>query len=296
MIMRPTVFGVLMSVLLAACGLTVEGTACLGCGSFDAATTEPEADANGPGRALTVPEPDAAATDTDAEAPLPPYAAAVLADRPVAYWRFEETAGDVAFDAMGRHPATRTGGPVGRGPGAVAGTAARFEGGCLDAGSVPGLGGAVSIEAWVAWEAADRAIVRQANAVYANHVGAFAGWGLRLSSDPPSHPTWESGPSGGVGGFGTVGPLGTGTGTAKGVFAHVVLVSDGARGVLYLDGIKVGEGESRAVPTNAEALTIGCDPRGAFRGALDEVAVYDHVLTAARVQAHYEAAREPVRE
>jgi hypothetical protein len=42
---------------------------------------------------------------------------------------------------------------------------------------------------------------------------------------------------------------------------------------------------------NSNALTIGgtADGFGYFNGAIDEVAIYDHVLTPERVAAHYDA-------
>ena len=109
------------------------------------------------GGSVAVP-PDAGDAGEDAPLPPPtPYAQAVLADDPVAYWRLDETRGQVARDFSGHgNDATYIGGVHAGTAGAIAGdpdTAATFDGatGYLDgsdrfafAGSEP-----FSVEAWV---------------------------------------------------------------------------------------------------------------------------------------------------
>jgi hypothetical protein len=78
------------------------------------------------------------------------------------------------------------------------------------------------------------------------------------------------------------------------VFHHVVFTYDDATIVGWVDGQQIA---SRAQPTAAAAsgpLTWGCriigsGPVNCLDGVLDEAAVYDHVLEAARVKAHYQA-------
>lgn len=74
---------------------------------------------------------------------------------------------------------------------------------------------------------------------------------------------------------------------------HVVATYDGHEGKLYLDGEVVGTLEEEILLGTDGPLRIGArkgDPAPHFQGAIDEVAIYDHALSAERVRAHYRAA------
>jgi hypothetical protein len=84
-------------------------------------------------------------------------------------------------------------------------------------------------------------------------------------------------------------------------FHHVVGVYDGSALNIYLDGVlaatrALAANEGRGLPVNAGsgAFQIG---KGfvsiGWQGRLDEVAFYDHALSATQVQSHFQAARPP---
>lgn len=90
-----------------------------------------------------------------------------------------------------------------------------------------------------------------------------------------------------------------------GNWIHLVTTYDGTDWKLYRDGVEVATqaDTTGAVPVNDAAWAIGARgrwtsalgtsspnfPDRAFSGLIDEVAIYDHPLTAARVAAHYSA-------
>ncbi len=85
---------------------------------------------------------------------------------------------------------------------------------------------------------------------------------------------------------------------AAGQWHHVVASYDGVRGVLYLDGRRIGETAVSGALRVAGDLYVG--HRSAlgeesavdFVGSIDEVAVYDHALSAATVGRHHTAGVE----
>ena len=79
-------------------------------------------------------------------------------------------------------------------------------------------------------------------------------------------------------------------------FAHVVATFNGSELALYVNAQQVGAviADARPIATAGALAPIGylgcgqtCDNR--FGGVIDEVAMYDHVLSPARIQAHYAA-------
>lgn len=80
-----------------------------------------------------------------------------------------------------------------------------------------------------------------------------------------------------------------------GTFHHVVGVYDGSRLFLYVDGVLLGNApDARTALDKTAPLLIGAqttDLYGGYRGVVDEIAIYDRVLPAARIAAHFEAGR-----
>lgn len=73
---------------------------------------------------------------------------------------------------------------------------------------------------------------------------------------------------------------------------HAVLTQRSGTIYMYVDGVQVGSGAGvGSITSLTSAQQIGREASGSefFKGSLDEVAIYDHALTAARVAAHYNA-------
>jgi hypothetical protein len=234
------------------------------------------------------------AGDAGEDAPLPPptlYAQAVLADDPVAYWRLDEASGEVARDFSGHgNDATYIGGVHAGTAGAIAGdpdTAATFDGatGYLDAGDRFAFAGSqpFSVEAWV-------------------RPASMQGYGGIFSrEDTAGGPPSEGylgfvSPGDGVYGFQrldgnsltSVNSMSVANGAH---YDHVVATYDGNVMTLYVNGVaEAMETASFPIAGATHDFVVGAEVGGAedfFEGALDEVAVYEHVLSANRVSAHY---------
>ena len=173
------------------------------------------------------------------------YPGQVLADAPLAYWRFDELTGTTAADSSGHgNDATYEGGITLGASGAIAGdgdTAATFDGltGFVTAGDRFAFAGQTpfSIEAWVSV---------QSRSTYAGLVSRNDAVG-----GPPS--------------------------------------------VVYANGESQGSQTAAFSIAGAVAdFVVGAEAGGSgnyLAGTLDEVAVYDHALSADRVRAHYLAGR-----
>ena len=230
-----------------------------------------------------------------------PYAKAVLAARPLAYWRLKEFAGPRAADASG-HGCDGTYEDIVafhlEGPQSPCfcgneqiNRAAHFAGGRLRAELKP-LGAAYSVEMWF-W-----------NGFPAN-ARAVAGY---LFSRGPDGDTKCPGEHLGIGGTaGNAGKLfffnGNALNEAAGGSApvpfkawnHVVLVRDGARVAVYLNGSLTAEVATEMAcgcSADVKQVFVGgrCDNLCNFEGKISEVAVYGRALSADEVAAHFAAA------
>jgi hypothetical protein len=239
-------------------------------------------------------EPIEAGSDSGNDSSLPPpspYAQVVLADDPVAYYRLDETSGTTARDFSGHgNSGTYIGGVHPGTAGAIANDsdpAATFDGatGYVDCGDNFAFAGSqpFSLEAWVRSE-------------------SMTGYGGVFSREdtaggPPSegYLAFVS-PSDGVYGFqrldgNNLTSVDSTSVASSAQYDHVVAAYDGNSMTVYVNG--AAEQTLTATFPIAGAMNhfvIGAEAGGAedfFDGALDEVAVYDHVLSATRVTAHY---------
>ena len=230
------------------------------------------------------------ATSTPTPTPTPPttasgYAASVLANQPVLYWRLGESSGAAAADASGHG---NTGSYLG---GATLGSAGALAGDPDPAVTLDGISGHVSlaqpsgvplagpfsVEAWVRPTAQGGRIV--------NKGAGYGDWTFSL--DPSRQVYLALTPDGSSYCYG-VGPVAL----AASTWAHVVATFDGTRAVVYVNGVAGSAATCALVPANrSPAITVGQDLLGGtqFAGGVDEVALYPAVLTAAQVQAHYAA-------
>jgi hypothetical protein len=217
----------------------------------------------------------------------------VLSDAPRAYWRLGETSGTTAADERGNAPGTYLSGVTLGAPGALAGdgnTAGRFDGvddrvsmGDPANGSLDFETGDFTVEAWV------RTSVNGERTV--------------VSKRPSSGPYWQftvTDDAGHVGQIRVNGSDGTATRQAYGPavrvddgnWHYVAVVFDRDTGIIvYVDGASLATaGPLIGSVSNAGLFLVGkASGYGYFSGDLDEVAVYSHALSAARVHMHHAA-------
>lgn len=223
------------------------------------------------------------------------YLGQVLADAPLAYWRFDEQTGTTAADSSGHgNDATYEGGITLGVPGALDGdadTAATFDGvtGFVTAGDRFAFAGQTpfSLEAWVSV---------QPQSTYA---------GLVSRNDAVGGPPSEGfllfvAPTDGSFGFQrldgpNVSTAVSAAGPSASGFTHVVATFDGLELDVYANGESQGAQTAAFSIAGAMAdFVVGAEAGGGtnfLAGTLDEVAVYDYALSADRVRAHYLAGR-----
>ncbi|GAA0829120.1 hypothetical protein GCM10009525_27440 [Streptosporangium amethystogenes subsp. fukuiense] len=225
------------------------------------------------------------------------YRSRVLDSDPYAYWRLGEASGTVATDqGAGAADATYQSVAYAK-PGAPAGstdTAVEFTTGSavkLPAHTVPHLGDQISVEMW--FKTAQSGVLMAA--------------GTQETSGIPWGPMLYVGTDGKLrGSLAAVAAPITSAGVVNdNAWHHVVLTVSGQNQTLFLDGVQVGT-LTAAVNTWRNSATIGngvADPATspavpspraafAFKGLIDEVALYDKPLTAAEVAAHHAAKAE----
>jgi hypothetical protein len=243
---------------------------------------------------------DAAAGGVDA-GPDASYQEVVRADRPLAYWRFEEPSGSsVAKDELGHHPATYVGKPALGVPGIAGGFAVD-----LGAANRPQVqtnsdafrfkGNAqLTIEVWVS----PRSLAGYGRIASNEDVATGDGWyitagdagdGLAFAfhdrmSDAGNfarYVSWD-------------GQL------AQNRFHHVVFAYDSTTVYIWIDGVQLPPAQQPRPAPDTGLLTWGCRiveqsstlvPVNCADATFDEAAIYDHPLNDAQVQAHWEKGR-----
>lgn len=223
------------------------------------------------------------------------YAAVVLADDPLLYYRLGET--DITKPAVdsskAARPAAFKGSVVCGLPGAIANdpdTACRFDGSttAVFVPSGPKFAGSpgppYSLEAWAHPTHAPgpnghvvAAVEQEPNDGYS--IFFFDDRAPRFERETP------------MGTDGIVGPQISGT-----AFVHLVGTWEGTTQRLYIDGALQQQGNStKSFPGNTNSpFSIGANSNAdtnRFVGEIDEVAVYDHVLTPARIKLHHDVGR-----
>jgi hypothetical protein len=238
--------------------------------------------------------------------PSYPYGQIVLADHPIGYWRLDESSGTVAHDYLGTNNGSYTNVLLNQPGNNLIDThkSARF--GQLSSansfvGNVPidfatSGNASFTVEAWVngGAQSTDCGLITKGTGAggeqfnldcgAANHAFRFfvrdANGGVHLAN-------------------GTLGPNGT--------WRHIVGVCDEANGsvILYVNGVANASGTITAgsgLLSSANPVSFGSRQSGTgaydaqFVGNMEEVAIYNYVLTPARILAHYSAAtnRPPV--
>ncbi|MCU7858713.1 MAG: fibronectin type III domain-containing protein, partial [Candidatus Thiodiazotropha sp. (ex Lucinoma kastoroae)] len=248
------------------------------------------------------------------------YSDVVIADTPIAYWKLDQTTGDVAIDSVAGNNATLVGGPARNNPSGVP-----FDDGhsvLLNDGSTPhhielpntGLLDmqVFSYESWV-----KELPSSNCPPLYINlPLGAYSdarGIIIRLPfSTGCDSSTLEWGA-----GYGETERFYGGTNIDADEWHHVVVTfaymigtPDTFRAIrIYVDGVMVAERLNLGAGISYENLTsgtpddmvrigVGADGFGGeinsyFSGYMDEIAFYDYVLTPEQVEEHYYAGTQP---
>lgn len=233
---------------------------------------------------------DAAAGDASVDAAQGRYATEVLADGPVLYLRLGEKAGPDARDETQQRSPTYGGGVTFGAPGAIMNdpdTAVSFSGSPGSSLALPpGLDfpgkAPFTVEVWARRTANNPYGWAIDHQTYMNRNG----WSLRFAMDSIAFERWSS--SNDLSGTATPSPLQANT------YQHVVATFDGAAMVLYVDNKLITSGTSNlsmnpmTTTWSLGAQNCACSVAN-FTGSLDEFAVYDKALSAARIDAHYHA-------
>jgi hypothetical protein len=224
------------------------------------------------------------------------YAAAILSDSPIAYWRLGEQDGTTAADRTGHgHDGAYQNSPTLGVAGAIVNDsdgAAHFAGSPAQSVVIPASAATddlspFSAEAWV----------RTTNTTQTGYVISqdTTNWVLQVGGEPGSgRPVAQWGLVRGTFCSG-IGILSGITSIADGNWHHLVGVYASNTARLYVDGFEeVSSGQNFC--TGSGALSIGARSDGAnpFSGDIDEVAIYAGALSPSRIAAHYSLGRNTV--
>lgn len=233
------------------------------------------------------------------------YAATVLADHPVAYYRLEELTGDSIVQDSG---------PSGSYAGSYF---------LDDSGNYPALGqagletnsvffhtypaatgqpraeipysvdlnpaGPFSVEVWVRPTSEPDSGYRCPLSSWGGEVDSYAGWFIYQTGG--ANPAWVWIQR--VGDIWLQAP-----GATKLVWHHLAAAFDGTNTLFYVDGaFQAQAAATNAPPNTSQPLYIGCRDPGElnFDGNVDEVALYTNALTAAQILNHYQVGLTNIR-
>jgi hypothetical protein len=221
------------------------------------------------------------------------YAAAVNADGPVAYWRLDETSGTTVVDAIASRSATLGSGTTTNGAGATSdGAKALSLNGTTQATGpnvFPFTGNApFSVEAWVIQTVPPATDIYPGIVSKEDTTSTRVGWTL-LSYDVSGKMVFEFARRSST----DANAIDSATPVAYNTWHHVAGTYDGTALRIYVNGaLSATEPDAPAsIPANTARLLIGATgySGNSTTGRIDEVAIYNKALTAARIKAHYDA-------
>jgi hypothetical protein len=228
----------------------------------------------------------AASATTQAANVASAYATAVSVDAPVGWWRLGETSGTTAANQAGGSAGTYAGGvtlnQASLLPADTTSKAVAFNGSTgrvsVPSSSALGVTNAVSLEAWI------KPTSLPASGAFRSVLTKAETYSLQFNGPRLEFTIIQSG---------TRRRLQTPTGAiAAGGTYHVVGTYDGITQRLYVNGAQVASialSGSASVTTNPLVIGSWNGASEFFAGTIDEPAVYNRVLSAARVQAHHTA-------
>ncbi|MFT5107839.1 MAG: hypothetical protein ACI9UA_003474, partial [Pseudoalteromonas tetraodonis] len=227
---------------------------------------------------------------TTFDASATPYSEAILTDSPLAYYQFEESGGTIAADSSGNAMDGSFVNPAGLGFSSQSaqinlGTSLDFSGGHV---SVPNLGthAQSSVELWIRLDTVPSGCCAGILTTNGWDTGRLH---LNVNSGRFEHAVNSDSPV----------SVNTADSISAGTWYHLVVTNDVAANqtVYYLNGIEVadtGDHSAQNIVFGVDGMQIGAWGGGRLLdGMIDELAVYDHVLSAERTAAHFNAASDP---
>jgi hypothetical protein len=225
--------------------------------------------------------------------PAAGYRDAVISDAPVAYYRFEESAG--ATEAIDSSSSKQNGEYDNvqleqASFSAVLGHAARFDESSVALSSL-GNPNRITIEAWIKPD-----MFEEFNAIYTTDEWMTGSLHLQLVDDEQIALSLNAGPDAADEDQEEDAVFGGSSFFTPGEWRHIAATYDSsnAKSVLYVNGVPAGTNVFTIPPVTMDLAVshIGAwngDERFFF-GLIDEFAIYDKVLSAERILAHYQAA------
>jgi hypothetical protein len=195
------------------------------------------------------------------------YAALVVADAPIGYWRFEEDAGPLASATVGAAGAIQGDGVFGQ-PGAIQGSRALGldgDGDMVDIVDIE-LPADFTIEGWISFCEND-----------ITNEDALVGPVPNLNFHDAKPRLWS----------GEMDVVFAETSVEHDRWYHVAVTRAGPDVTLYVDGVAV---HSDPFADSISIGALGYGDAGWTSGQLDEIAIYDHALTPDQLAAHVAAA------
>ncbi len=210
------------------------------------------------------------------------YADEVLADAPLAYWRFDETSGSTVVDATGKTtPGNLQGTPKLGEPGLGAGSrySIRFDGKSGVATPLVIPDDAFTLEAIVQ----PASFPRYESGIFCSETFKVNGFRMGVINNAIFR-FWTD-ESGGAGNVQTNDRT-----AALGVKVHVAVTKEGSVVKIYLNGALGGQGTVTMVPSPTQLTIATTNLSNPFDGQIDEPAVYGVALSEQRILGHARAA------
>jgi hypothetical protein len=221
------------------------------------------------------------------------YKKVVLNTGPVAYWRLGETSGSTAYPTKGSYDGTYRGSPKLGQQGLIVtdsdkaplldGSNDRITADSLTSRSLSSWSNGYTLDAWVMTTTTSAE----------EHIVAFntdkGGNSISVFRDEPSNKFkfHDCEGSGCVTAYSKTTPV------AGKIYEVVVTVNGSNQGRLYVNGVAEASFNSSKRPPHSGRFTIGAEydwggtPTSFWHGKIDEVAVYDHALSATQIAAQW---------
>ncbi len=212
----------------------------------------------------------------------------------VAYYPFDEGSGNIATDVSGNgHDGTSTGlvwidGPPGFGK------AIYFDGTNPAANYVncgtwdpSGSTGQLTVALWVRWDGPVTGVAQGIIAKRRTYASQAIKWQLQLDADSPYDLHARNYEGEDVGRDDLVIP--------QGEWTFIVLTCDSTTGIIYINGVQAASANYSMAYGDSEQIEIGADNAGGangWNGGIDDVRIYDKVLSASEIMALYTGIEE----